>query len=303
MNYNLQMENSLKSLVSNRTEAVYDFEFVKALRDLPWREWFEEEGRPLDCQGEYVDFYPKWIASSEKNKFTGLDHFPFRTLINGTTQCFDEAYFRYKERRLRIFRGEYAYHKRICTNFVFIEDEPIKENDWVIVSTPFCSTGDVHPEFFNLLDQAHKKNVPVIVDCAFFGTCSGVNVDLSHPAITEVCFSLTKGLGMGDMRSGIRFSKTSDLYPIDQQNKFKHNVLLTARIGLYMMKKFGPDHIANKFLKHQESVCKDLGITPTPCMHIGLGKIEEWPGEFLIDEKYCRIGLKHAVKSRSQGRV
>lgn len=297
------MDQQLKSLITNRTEAVYDFEYVKALRDIPWKEWFEQETRPFDCQDEYLAFFPQWIASSQKNKFEGLEIFPFRCLINGTTQCFDEAYLRYKEKRLRIFRGEYAYHKRICTDFVFIEDEPLKENDWIIVSTPFCSTGDVHPEFYNLLDSAHHLKVPVIVDCAYFGTCTGVTADLSHPAIFEVCFSLTKGLGLGDIRSGIRFSKISDSYPVAQQNKFKHNVLMAARIGLYMMKKFGPDHISDKFLIHQQSVCKDLSLTPTACMHIGLGKKEEWPNEFLIDNKYCRIGLKQAVKSRYQGKV
>lgn len=294
---------TLKSLVTNKTEAVYDFEYIKAFRALPWRDWFEKEDRPLDCQDEYVAFFPEWIKSSKLNHFSGLENFPFRCLINGTTQCFDEAYFRYKEKRLRVFRGEYAYHKRICTDFVFIEDAPIAENDWVIVSTPFCSTGDIHPEFFKLLDDALKVNAPVIVDCAFFGTCTDVNVDLSHPAISEVCFSLTKGLGLGDMRSGLRFSKTSDLYPIDQQNKFKHNILLAARIGLYMMKKFSPDHIPNKYRAHQESVCSDLGITPSRCMHIATGNPNEWSGEHFIDERYCRIGLKHAVKARSHGKA
>ena len=32
-----------------------------------------------------------------------------RDITIGTTQSFDEAYFRYAGRRLRMFRGEYAY--------------------------------------------------------------------------------------------------------------------------------------------------------------------------------------------------
>ena len=77
---------------------------------------------------------------------------------------------------------------------------PVEENDWVIISYPFCGNGDIPPHFDQLQDDCLKKNVPLLLDCAWFGTCRDINIDVNHPAITEVCFSLTKGIGLGNIR-------------------------------------------------------------------------------------------------------
>jgi hypothetical protein len=294
--------SKLVDLVSQKTHAVYDFEFVQALQQLPWTEWYQNLNRPLDCQAQYLNVIDQWIKSSQLNRMTGLDHFPRRDLVNGTTQVFDECYYKYCSRRLRVFRGEYGYHRRSFKNFLFLEDAPLASEDWVIVSVPFCSSGDIHPELNSILNKAAELQVPVVLDCAYFGTCQGIELNVDHEAVVQVCFSLSKGLGLGDIRSGIRYSRQADGLMIGQQNDYNHNILAAAKIGIYMMEKFSPDHIPMKFRKHQLSVCEDLGIQATPCMHLGLGA-ESWGGEYLIDETYYRIGLKQAVKARFQGKV
>ncbi|MCC6138539.1 MAG: hypothetical protein IT287_07890 [Bdellovibrionaceae bacterium] len=281
-------------LITQKTFAIYDYDFIKSLQKMPLQDWLAQPA-PFRCREEYLDFYHQWIASSTLNTISGLNTFSRRDLINGTTQTFDEAYMKYAHRRLRIFRGEYRYHARCVESFLFIEDEPLKTNDYVIVSAPFCSTGDIHPQMSELLETCYSLQIPVIVDCAYFGTCSGINLDVNHPAIESVSFSLSKGTGLGDVRSGIRYSHLNDNYPICQQNNFNHTVLFAAKVGLYMMSIFSPDFIPARYQKTQQEVCKALGITPTKCMHLALGD-ETW-SSFCIDDKYNRIGLRELVRT------
>lgn len=291
---------AMKAMVINRNFAVYDPLFTKALREIPWADW-HSENRPFYCREAYLEKFRAWIASTRLNRITGLDRFRTAHLINGTTQSFDEAYFRHRDKRLRFFRGEYAYHRRILGTAPFLDNAPLAAGDYVIISAPFCSTGSMHPEFYSMLAQAEKLHVPVMVDCAYFGTCADFSLDLSSPAIESVSFSLTKGLGLGDIRSGVRFSNIQDQNPIAQQNTYDHSVLGAARIGLHMMNQFGPDHIPERFFEAQRSACRDLGITPSPCMHLALGGAE-W-NHFRVDDKYNTLGIRELVKARFQQRI
>lgn len=292
----------MREMVSGTTYAVYDAAFRKTLREMPWGEWWSGwEGRPLFCRLEYLKAIQHWIESSKLNRIQGLERFTQRHLINGVTQTFDDAYFRHRHRRLRFLRGEYAYHRRVFENHLFLEEAPLDRGDFVIISAPFCSTGCVPEGFASILDQAKQLEVPVIVDCAYFGTCHGLDLDLRHPAIESVSFSLTKGLGLGEIRSGIRFSDIDNESPICQQNKYDHTVLGAAKIGLYMMSLFSPDYIPTRFLESQSQVCDELGILPTPCMHLALGG-DDWD-HFKIDGRYNRLGIRDLVKARFQGKI
>ena len=72
-----------------------------------------------------------------------------RDITVGTTQSFDEAYFRYAGRRLRMFRGEYAYPDAVTETHAWLDEhignkangewaEPLEPGDWVVVSMSFC---------------------------------------------------------------------------------------------------------------------------------------------------------------------
>lgn len=290
-----------KKLISQNTNAVYDIKFVQLFKQVPWQDWFSHDGDPLYCRQDYLDTYRWYLGNMELNKITGLDRFKQEHLINGTTQTFDEAYHRYADRRLRIYRGEYAYHKRVVPNYVYIEDEPIKKGDYVIVSVPHCTTGDVPVGFYNILDDCLEEKVPVIIDCAYIGTSTDVNFSVEHPAIESVSFSLTKGTGTGHIRSGVRYSNIDDDMPIAQQNRYNHTVLGAAKVGLWFMKKLvTPDFIPTKYRDAQVSVCQDAGLIPTKCMHIAIGG-DGW-NDFSVDG-YYRVGIRNLVKARKNGLI
>ena len=134
-----------RDLFLTKHAAIYDPKFQERLYNAPWKEWLGKSGY-FDVKDEYLETIDKWVRSSTELKLNNLDRFKYRDLIHGTTQAFDEAYYRYKERRLRTYRGEYAYHKRVQGQRNFIDNKdgsyvPIESNDWVIISLPFCGNG------------------------------------------------------------------------------------------------------------------------------------------------------------------
>lgn len=285
------------NLVQTRHNAVYDYAFQKALAAAPWQQWLSEPGY-FEVAELYKSTITDWIQTNSCNSVTGIRRFKHRDLINGTTQAFDEAYYRYKTLRLRTRRGEYAYHKRVVTNSVFLEDEPLQRGDWIILSWPFCGTGDNPKDITVLLDSALDLDVPVLIDCAWYGTCRDIHIDLTHPAITEAAFSLTKSTGTGNIRSGVRYSNYEDNLPIRQQNNYNHLVLGAAQIGLWMMQHFPSDWQAVQYTSRQQKLCDALGVTASKCVHIALADgSAEWHKQFLIDGAYYKLGLKDALKA------
>jgi len=293
---------SLQRLLSTKHNAIFDYSYQVTLKNAPWSEWLSTPGF-FDVAEEYKQVIIKWISENTVNTINGTENFSKIDIISGTTQGFDEAFYRYRNKRLRLFRGEYGYHRRVISDAVWIDSvsnelaEPIQKNDWIIVSVPFCGNGKYPPNMAEVLDMAYVNKVPVVLDCAWYGTCYGITLPLAHPAITEVLFSISKSTGTGRIRSGVRLSNYQDNLPIRQQNNYNHLILGAAQIGIWMMNHFRSDWQPIKYKEAQHLLCSTMDISPTPSLHIALADgSKDWHKKFLIDEKYYKIGIRDAVK-------
>ena len=319
------MQSSFKDCIGvffqKRHNAIYDPEYQNHLKKAPWEDWLSQSNY-FDVKEEYISAFIHWIYSSKNNKLSEAcrsnnKRYARKDIVVGTTQSFDEAYLRYHNRRLRLFRGEYAYHRRCYKNFTWLDKplksdpkgswaEPLESRDWVIVSHPFCGLGEEHPKLRELFEECLKKDIPLVLDCAWFGTCFDLNFDLDHPAITEVSFSLSKGIGLGYMRTGLRFSSYSknDWGPIAQQNEYKHLVLNNCQLGIYQMEKFDPDWQVNKYANWYKQLCSKYSLLKTKCLHISrLPLYSKYAEYFLIDESYVKVGVREALKAIRQKKL
>ena len=78
---------------------------------------------------------------------------------------------------MRILRGEYAYHKRVLPDYVYLDsidkdnlelsqldyENPIEDNDWVIMSLPFAGNGGTPLGYHAILEDCYRLNVPVLI--------------------------------------------------------------------------------------------------------------------------------------------
>ena len=253
---------------------------------------------PIDVQDEFLDLYPKWIQSSNLNSFKGLDSFPYRYVSLGVTQSIDDfvIYCLKNNKRIRFLKGEYGYAREISSYEIqpLIDDHELVSGDAVVISCPFSATGDIHPRWDEIINTCNKKEIPVLVDCAFFGTCLDIFVDFDQPCIDTVAFSPTKGLNCGNLRTGMALSKRKGKdCSLDILTEWHHGIHFHTYLAFNLMKNFGPDTIPTEYRDIQIKVCNHYGLTPTKTMHLGLGGTG-WE-HFNREGVSNRIGLRNAI--------
>ena len=97
---------------------------------------------------EFLQIYKQWMFRPFP-KVNGVEHYNHMCFTQGTTESFAQFYIRYRDNhRLRIAKGEYFYNQMMKSlwysdNFAWLDDEPIKEGDVVLLSVPFADTGAV----------------------------------------------------------------------------------------------------------------------------------------------------------------
>lgn len=235
----------------------------------------------VDLQSKFLDRYKSWIAESKKNFVTGIAGFNMCCFSAGTTESFDKFYLKNLHRRLRYFRGEYMYHAVASRNFsnggCFLEDDAVREGDAVIISCPFSDTGEQHPDMDHVLDQCDRLGIPVLLDMAYFGICSGLIFDLDHPSITDVTFSLSKTFPVPHLRIGMRLSRDDDDDTLIVMNKTNYTNRIAMSVGLRLLEESGPDHIFEMYRPAQLTLCHDLKVRPSSCVIFGIDTNNLYP--------------------------
>lgn len=236
---------------------------------------------PLDLQclnnsniiDEFLYEYDNWIKTSSINSIIGLEDFKHNCYSNGTTESFDKFYMKNSERRFRCFKGEYMYHKlawRDKFNWEWLEDAPLHKNDAVVISLPFADTGDKHTGYHELMRKCCELGVPVLVDCAYFGACYGVSIDIAYSCITDVTFSLSKTFPVAYARIGIRYTRTDDDDTMFVYHKISYNNKLGAQLGMQYINTFTPDFIPQKYMQKQKAFCAKLDVQPSATILFGV---------------------------------
>lgn len=228
-----------------------------------------------NVQQRFLDRYNHWVRSSKNNNWIGIDDFSHATFCNATTEAFDKFYLKNNQRRFRCFRGEYMYHilawRNCFPNWAYIEDSPLHAMDAVVISLPFSDTGNQHKDLNDVLSECDRLGIPVLLDCAYFGICHGLDFDLTWSCITDVTFSMSKSFPVSHARIGMRLTRVDDDDPLFVVNKTNYCNRIGAAIGSHMLERFDPDYIPNKYRDLQHQWCQQLGAEPSPTVIFGLG--------------------------------
>lgn len=267
----------LKGLPFGGAGNVQDPDLLEHLDRLPTmlRQWTSDP----DLNQIFLDSYSEWIRGSQSVTWQGLDRFQHKVYCNATTEAFDKFYMKNNQRRFRCFRGEYMYHQlawRNCwPNWLFLDDDALAPGDAVVISTPFADTGNIHPRYQEILEQADNLDIPVLVDCAYFGICYDLEIDLSHRCITDVTFSLSKTFPLSHARIGMRLTLVDDDDPLCVVNKTNYTNRIGAGLGLEFIKNYSADYISDRYKTTQHLFCEQLGAIPSHCVIFGLGD-QKW---------------------------
>jgi len=208
----------------------------------------------------------QWVLSSPFNILTGLDTFDRKDIIIGCTQFIDTLYM---QGPVQVLRNDYRYHERLGLAYVkdvgsLIPDIPL------IVAMPFPSIGAPHHDMEEILHECKIKNIAVHIDGAWISCCRDITFDFNHVAIRSVGISLSKGLGLGWNRIGLRWTKTTKTDAITIMNDFHMNNRALVMIGLHFIRNLSSDYL---WLTHGEryyKVCRDFNLLPTRSIYLAM---------------------------------
>jgi hypothetical protein len=206
-----------------------------------------------------------WLFNSKVNTITGFDSFNRVDIMNGCTQFIDNLYM---QGQPQVIVGDYRYHDRLGNWGT--RPGLLKEGVPLIIAMPFPSTGAVHTQMEDILNEAQDKGISVHVDGAWLTCCRGINFDLSHPSIKSVAISLSKGLGLGWNRIGLRWTRQTHPDSVTIMNDFNMNLRAPAMIGLHFVRNLPTDYLWNKHGENYLKVCKDFSLTPTNSIYLAL---------------------------------
>ena len=225
------------------------------------------------CTQNYLNSFDNWIKSTKNNSIIDLDKFGYKCFSHGSAQSFDKFYLNNPLKRFRCFRGEYLYHQlawRDRYNWQYLEDDKLKNGDAVVISLPFADTGNKHINYDSLMQQCCDLNIPVLVDCAYFGVCSNIAFDFSFECITDITFSLSKTFPISHARAGIRYTKQDTDDTLFVYQKIDYVNRLSESIALRFLNNISSDYISSKYKNQQIELCKNLGIEPSNTVMIGI---------------------------------
>jgi hypothetical protein len=210
----------------------------------------------------------KFIFESKLNNFSGIENFCYIDIISGCTQFIDNLYM---QGPVQIINGDYKYHERL--GYALLSNiGNLKKEIPLIISMPFPTLGSLHPLMNDLLNECSDKKIPVHVDGAWVTCCRDINFDFGHPSIESVGISLSKGLGLGWNRVGLRWSKRKINDSITIANNFHMQNRMPIMVANYVLDQVAPDYLWNKYYKINEKICKDFNLTQTNAIHIAKTK-------------------------------
>lgn len=225
---------------------------------------------------KFEDSFVDWVQSSNNHNIKNLNLFEYKGFSAGTQESFLNFYMINRNKRFRVFRGDYWWHMDIWSklnlNWAYIEDDEIKSSDVCICSCPFALTGKKHKLFDWLLAECNNKQCKILLDFIYLpNSKQEVNIDLDQECIDEITFSFSKTFPVQCAKIAIRLRKTKPMDPMQMSNDENICNRLSAGLAYDIIQKFPMNYMLDKYAKKQEYWCKKLGLQQTSVVHFGVG--------------------------------
>ena len=251
-------------------------------RDALLQNYKESEINFESTKHEYFDAFKQFLK--QPHDLIGIDLYTHSCFTQGTTESFLHFYLRYRNKRLRLAKGEYFFHQMTKNmyyqnNFAWLDEGELKSGDVLVLSVPFSDSCELYSNLDTILYECDVKSIPVMLDLAYINLAVGFTVDLTHPCIEYVVSSLSKVFPLENHRIGIRLQKTffeDPLYVINEQD-YNYINICSVYLGLEMMQEFGPTYIYSKYLDDQIKMCKQLGLKKSSCVYFGIDEKNAYP--------------------------
>lgn len=215
---------------------------------------------------KFIDLTQSHIMGSKLNMLRGLESYPEKDIIIGCTQFIDDLYM---QGPIQVLADDYKYHQRLGLAQIRSVGNLLPRMA-LIISVPFPRYGKIHPQMGEILAEASDKNIPIHVDGAWITCSRNIDFDLDHPCIKSIGISLSKGLGLGWNRVGVRWRRTVYDDSISIMNKFNMSNKTLIKVGIHYLENIEPDYLWNTYGDRYRKVCRDFDLEETDSIHIAM---------------------------------
>jgi hypothetical protein len=206
---------------------------------------------------QFADTYKQWILSSKNAKVSGLEKFNYY-LTDGVTGAYSDFEKAYPDLQSVAFRGEYPFHRD--TGVKRIEHIlELQQGQKLYISYPFAAHGNVHFLFHEMLKVCETQNIPVFIDCAYFGACSFDELNVDYNCIKFVAFSMSKAFATGRCKIGLCFTNLNNTY-MALLNEYSYVNHVSIGIHKHIIDNFTPDYMFEKYRTTQLDICEKYDI-------------------------------------------
>ena len=206
---------------------------------------------------KFAKSYKDWILTSQLARVQGLEKYNYY-LTDGVTGAFCDFEKVYPDLKSVAFRGEYPYHRD--TGALRIDSiSDLKSGQKLYISYPFAAHGLVHYQFDLILDACERENIPVFIDCAYFGACAFPDLVLDKSCIKFVAFSMSKAFATGKCKIGICFTNQQNTY-MELLNQYSYVNHVSIGIHKHIIENYTPDYMFNKYRIKQLEICKKFEL-------------------------------------------
>lgn len=235
----------------------------------------------------FADKYRQWILTSKNAKILGLENFNCY-VTDGVTGAFTDFEKCYPHLTSVAFRGEYPFHRDTGAKRIETPND-LSVGQKLYISYPFAAHGNVHVMYHKIINRCNQLNIPVFVDCAYFGACKFEELNLNHLCIKFVGFSMSKAFATGRCKIGVCFTneKNTAMSLLNKYNYVNH-----VSIGIHdqILDNFSPDYMFDKYRTSQLDICKKFGFEASDTVFLGYSYNPNFKG-FDRDGTVNRFGI------------
>lgn len=255
---------TLDWLQADRPQPMYD----RAVNRLYRKIFAENPGENDQLNEVFKQKFMAWLRADELNSLKGYDADFALDICIGCTHFIDDLYQTVGRDRLMIFAHDYKYHWRLNNDIQYTTVDTLTPGKELLIAMPFPFYGDKHPQMDVILRRCLELKIPVHIDGAWLGSSRDIDFDFSHPAIRSFAISLSKAMGIGGNRIGMRFTRQRTAGPITIMNDFNMNCQSLVHIGSQFIDHFGANYFWKKYGDAYTKICQDFELRPTKAIHL-----------------------------------
>jgi hypothetical protein len=210
----------------------------------------------------------QFFQSSARNSLSGLDEFASADITMGCNHFIDNLIMKQGLAGLQILEHDYSYYSRLNPGIIYCKSGYLVPKIPLLIAAPFPGYLDLHPNWEQLLDECFVKEIPVHIDACWLGSANDVHINLSNPCIKSIAVSLSKGVGMGWNRVGLRWSREED--PTDSITIYNQHDMIPeslVRNGLLAIDEFDIDYLWDTYGDKHRAICRELYLRPSKIIH------------------------------------